>query len=128
MFKTNTTEKLVKLLQPYLPDEYKDLSHEVLDGSLLFNIILWLLTHTKEGKPVKDGDVPCILGGEVEKEENTKVFANGIQISEVNSKTKARAFLSYENLTLATMEKVGDKTGFEVFKVLLIEELENDKE
>lgn len=156
----NTTQQLVELLEPYLNLCYKHKNFDFcdikdyrlkIDKQLLISSIIYLLTHDKEGKPVKENDEPCILGGE---SEELKKIKGRIKVYSCKSfledpeneffdyeiarfkdfiinrdeyykaraearyapKTKAQAFLSYENLTLAT-------TDFEAFCKLLIGEL-----
>lgn len=139
----NTTEKLVKLLEPYLPKDWewqkqgfiidnqiielKDSESQKAIGLPTLEEIIFLLTHTKEGKPVKEGDVPCILGDRLVcsycKGEGCSTNGNHSQCPECQDlllPTKAQAFItSYENLTLATSD-------FKAFMVLLIEELEGE--
>ena len=129
-----TTQRIIELLEPHLPKEYQGMqsSHEVLedDQPLLFNIIIWLLTHTSEGEPCKDGDVPCVLGElnpnikkmeglikEWEGLESELIYRGMLERDYKERKTKAQVFLSYENLQL------GEKAFMEKF----LGELENEQ-
>ena len=96
--------------------------------------VIAMLTHTTEGKPCKDGDVPCVLGElnpnikkmeglikEWEGLESELIYRGMLERDYKERKTKAQAFLSYENLQLAT-------TDFEAFLEKFLGELTLEQE